>query len=333
MSEKKGDAYRQAGVDIDLESSVIQALVSRLTYRRSGSFPMAGKTGHFAGLISFGEYYLGMVTDGVGTKMLVAEELRDWSTVGIDCIAMNVNDLYVMNLEPIAFVDYIASPSYDTEIMAQIGEGLNEGARISNISIVGGETATLPGLVAGLDLAGSCLGVQKKEDIVTGEKITPGDLIIGIPSSGIHSNGLTLARKIVENHASYAMKLSSGKTLGQELLTPTRIYHEIPALCATCTIHGMCHITGGGLLNFLRLSAFGIEITDPLEPQEIFSWIERTASLSLQEMYRTFNMGMGFACIVSADDADGVCSHIPGARVVGTIIPEHCVRIHNVEIT
>lgn len=333
MTHNREDAYQKAGVDIDLESTVVSALISRLTYRRCGSFPMAGKTGHFAGLISFGEYYLGLVTDGVGTKMLIADLLGDWRTVGIDCVAMNVNDLYVMNLEPIAFVDYIASPSFDLNTMKQIGDGLNEGARLANMNIVGGETATLKGLVSGLDLAGACLGVQKQDAIVTGEKIRPGDLVIGIPSSGIHSNGLTLARKIVEDHASFSRQMPSGKTFGEELLTPTRIYHEIPALCNECRIHGMCHITGGGLLNFLRLSPFGIEITSPLHPQEIFSWMQKAASVPVNDMYRTFNMGMGFAVIVDPSDATRVCTLVPDARVVGKVIPDPTIRFLGEEIT
>lgn len=260
--------YREAGVDIDLEARAVRALIDSLTYRRSGDFSMLGKVGHFAGLIDCGPYVLALAVDGVGTKMLVADALEDWSTVGIDCIAMNTNDLYVMNLEPVAFVDYIATDALSPEKMAQIGEGLNEGgARLANMNIVGGETATLKGgLVNGLDLAGTCLGgVQKKEKVVTGAGgIVPGDVIVGgVPSSGIHSNGLTLARKVVEDCASYDTRLSNGKTLGEELLTPTRIYAEVLRVAEACEIHGMCHVTGGGLLNFKRLSEYGFSITDP----------------------------------------------------------------------
>jgi len=144
-------SYRDAGVDIDREAEGIRALIAALTYRRKGSFSMMGGVGHFAGLIDFGDLSLALTVDGVGTKMLVADRERDWSTVGIDCIAMNVNDLYVMNLEPVAFVDYIATDSISLEKMAQIGRGLNEGARLANIDIIGGETATLKNLVQGLD--------------------------------------------------------------------------------------------------------------------------------------------------------------------------------------
>ncbi|MFH0968246.1 MAG: AIR synthase related protein, partial [Methanobacteriota archaeon] len=200
MTEEDGrrDAYRESGVDIDLEAQAVKALVSQLTFRRAGEYLMASEIGHFAGFISFGSHVLALAVDGVGTKMLIADELSDWSTVGIDCIAMNVNDLYVMNLEPVAFVDYIATDALSIEQMKQIGIGLNEGARQANISIIGGETATLKGLVSGLDLAGACLGVQEKGKVISGDQVIPGDLIVGIPSSGIHSNGLTLARRMVE---------------------------------------------------------------------------------------------------------------------------------------
>ena len=146
----------------------------------------------------------------------------------------------------------------------------------SNIDIVGGETASLRGLVNGLDLAGTCLGMQKKDKIITGKAIQPGDKIIGVPSTGVHSNGLSLARRVVEKYAGYDEKLKNGSTIGQELLKPTRIYHESLRVSETCTIHGMCHITGGGLLNFRRLSPHGFRFTEPLVPLEIFSWIQET---------------------------------------------------------
>jgi hypothetical protein len=181
----------------------IDALIRQLSFRRKGLYGMIGEIGHFSGLIEFGNQVLALTTDGVGTKMLIAEHLKNWRTIGIDCIAMNVNDLYVMNIEPVAFVDYIATNNISEIVMSQIGEGLNEGARQANINIVGGETATLKGLVNGLDLAGTCLGIQTPGKIITGEKITPGDQVVGISSNGIHSNGLTLARRIVEKSGIY----------------------------------------------------------------------------------------------------------------------------------
>lgn len=324
--------YREAGVDIDLEARAVRALVDSLTYRRSGPFQMLGALGHFSGLIDCGPYALALAVDGVGTKMLIADELRDWKTVGIDCIAMNVNDLYVMNIEPVAFVDYIATDDISIEKMGEIGQGLNEGARLANINIVGGETATLRGLVNGLDLAGTCLGIQMKDKVIPGDQISPGDLIVGVPSSGIHSNGLTLARRIVEECASYETVLSNKKTLGEELLTPTRIYHEVLKATGICSIHGMCHVTGGGLLNFRRLADFGFAITDPLEIPAIFKWLQESGSVSDVEMYRTFNMGMGYALIAPPKSVPAIRSVIPDSRVVGKVTEEPGVWLEGIEI-
>jgi len=327
------NAYKDAGVDIDLEATAIKALISNLKYRRTGTGKMMGSVGHFAGLIDFGETALALTTDGVGTKMLVADQMQDWSTVGIDCIAMNVNDLYVMNVEPIAFVDYIATDKLSIEKMAQIGIGLNEGARQANIDIVGGETASLRGLVNGLDLAGTCLGMQKKDKIISGSTIRPGDKIVGAPSTGVHSNGLSLARSVVGKYADYDEKLKNGRTLGEELLTPTRIYHESLKVAATCTVNGMCHVTGGGLLNFKRLSEYGFRFDTPITPPEIFTWIQETGDISVEEMYRTFNMGMGYAYVVPQKSLACVQKMVKGAKVVGEVVEEPGAWLKDIEIT
>jgi len=327
------NAYRDAGVDIDLEVTAIKSLIKNLTYRRIGAGKMMGSVGHFAGLIEVGEMALALTTDGVGTKMLVADKMEDWSTVGIDCIAMNVNDLYVMNVEPVAFVDYIATDKLSIEKMSQIGIGLNEGARQANIDIVGGETASLRGLVNGLDLAGTCLGMQKKEKIISGATIRPGDKIVGVPSTGVHSNGLSLARSVVEKYAGCDEKMKSGRTLGQELLTPTRIYHESLKVAASCTVNGMCHVTGGGLLNFKRLSEFGFRFDTPITPPEIFTWIQEAGDISVEEMYRTFNMGMGYAYVVPEKSVDCIRKMVPGAKVVGSVVKEPGAFLGELEIT
>ena len=323
--------YKDAGVDIDLEAQAVAALISKLSFQRKGEVKPLSDSGHFAGMVSFGEYVLALATDGVGTKMLVADEMQNWSTVGIDCIAMNVNDLYVMNLEPVAFVDYIATDSLSLSQMEQIGVGLNRGSELANISIIGGETATLKGMVVGLDLAGTALGIQKKSEVITGEKIVPGDLIIGVPSSGVHSNGLTLARSLVHTHAGMQENFQ-GKTFGEELLTPTRIYHEVLSLTKICDVHGMCHITGGGLLNLKRLSKYGFSITDPLPPQEIYHWMQDVADISDIEMYKTFNMGMGYVIVVPASEENCVKSVFPDAQVVGVVSDETDVFLREVKI-
>ncbi|MDD1664973.1 MAG: phosphoribosylformylglycinamidine cyclo-ligase [Methanomicrobiales archaeon] len=326
------ETYRAAGVDIDLVKEAIGALTGRVTFRREGPYAMLGGVGHYAGLIDFGKHVLALTTDGVGTKMLVADHEKNWRTVGIDCIAMNANDLFVMNVEPVAFVDYIATDRLSVEKMAQIGEGLNEGARQANLNLVGGETAQLPGLVNGLDLAGTCLGVQERENVVTGEKIRPGDCIIGVPSSGIHSNGLSLARRVIERSGGYAERLPDGMALGKALLTPTRIYRESLEACRRTEVHGMCHVTGSGLLNFTRLTHYGFEFTDPLPVHPVFSYIQEMGEIDPEEMYRTFNMGMGFAYILPKDGAGEIQKLIPGSHVVGEIVKEAGIRVKGLSV-
>jgi phosphoribosylformylglycinamidine cyclo-ligase len=320
-------SYRESGVDISREAEGISALIQALTFRRTGTVAMMGSVGHFAGLIEFGHHALALTVDGVGTKMLVADRMQDWSTIGIDCIAMNVNDLYVMNMEPVAFVDYIAADEISIPKMAQIGAGLNEGARQANIDIIGGETATLKGMVSGLDLAGTCLGIQEKKRIISGEAIRPGDLIIGVPSAGIHSNGLTLARRVADANDAWDERLSNGRTIGQELLIPTRIYAETLRVCRTTTVSGMCHITGGGLLNFSRLTTYGFSIDSPLPIPEIFQWIQENGNVDPEEMYRTFNMGMGYAFIAPEKSLPAIVAEVPDARVVGSITREPGIRL------
>ena len=330
MSKKY--SYKDAGVDINLEADGVKALIHQLSYKRTGEHGMLGGVGHFAGLIDFGSKVLSLCTDGVGTKMRVADDLGDWTTVGIDCIAMNVNDMYVMNIEPVAFVDYIATEGINTEQMIQIGISLNEGAKLANMNIVGGETATLKGMINCLDLAGTCLGVQDRDRVVTGEKVVPGDVIIGVASTGVHSNGYTLARKVATENGGYAAKLPSGKTVGSALITPTRIYSEVLDVCCATEVHGMCHVTGGGLLNFLRISEYGFAIVDPMPVPEILQWIAEKGELETNELYRTFNMGMGFAFIVPEASVANILAMVDGAKVVGRVIPEHRVLLKGVEI-
>ena len=326
------ETYRSAGVDIDLVKEAIGALTGKVTFRRKGPHGMLGGVGHYAGLIDFGEHVLALTTDGVGTKMLVADHMRDWRTVGIDCIAMNANDLFVMNVEPVAFVDYIATDRLSVEKMAQIGEGLNEGARLANLNLVGGETAQLPGLVNGLDLAGTCLGVQEKRRVVNGEKIRPGDCILGVPSSGIHSNGLTLARRVVEKAGGYGERLPDGTPLGRALLTPTRIYREVLEACRKADVHGMCHVTGSGLLNFPRLTRYGFNFSDPLPVPPVFAWLQEKGEIDRIEMYRTFNMGMGFAYVLPEEDAGEIRKLIPGSRIVGEIVKEAGITVKGLSV-
>ncbi len=208
-----------------------------------------------------------MTTDGVGTKLIIADAMKKWDTVGIDCIAMNVNDLYVMGVEPLAFVDYISIEKPNENLIAQVIESLNEGARQANISIIGGETASLPDIIKGFDLAGTAVGTVDKDKVITGEKIAVGDVVIGLPSNGIHSNGYSLVRKVIaESGLKYTDPLPYNKktTIGDELLKPTRIYAEVVKLFKKYEIKGMAHITGGGLFNLKRITKYGFDFNDPL---------------------------------------------------------------------
>ncbi len=313
--------YAESGVDIGKEEGTIKALTKGMDYRRKGlGAPLTG-IGHYAGLIDFGEYALALATDGVGSKVLIANEMKRWNTVGIDCIAMNVNDLLAIGAEPISFVDYLALEAHDEDFAAQIGEGLKKGAEISRMSIVGGETATLPDIVKGFDLAGTCLGMVRKEMIITGEKIRPGDAIIGLPSSGVHSNGYTLVRKIMER-SSYSYNdpfpYDNSTTIGDELLIPTRIYMEILDAIGECDVHGLAHITGSGLLKLKRITELGFDFYDPIEPNNIFRFLQEEGNIEDLEMYKTFNMGMGFVIIVAPDDAEKI-ANITRGKVVGRI--------------
>jgi phosphoribosylformylglycinamidine cyclo-ligase len=297
--------YAESGVDIKKEEKAIKELISNIKTQRKGFGASMG--GHYAGMIDFGQYALVLCTDGVGSKVKIASDLKKWDTVGIDCIAMNVNDAICVGAEPLAFVDYLAIDDPKPEITKEIGIGLARGAELANISIVGGETASLPEIVNGFDLAGTCLAYVKKEEIILGEKIAPGDQIIGLSSSGIHSNGYTLVRKVIKDSGfSLSKEIHNRKTLGEILLTPTQIYvKELIALLKKVKIHGIAHITGGGLLNLPRLNTkLKFVINNQLEPQPIFDFIQENGQIEDKEMYQTFNMGMGMAIIVPSDNAD-----------------------------
>jgi len=318
--------YREAGVDIDREAKGIKALVSELRFKREGLGSILEEVGHFTGLVDFGDWALSLCTDGIGTKILVANAVKKWDTLGIDCIALNVNDMICIGAEPIAFVDYFAVERYDEEVSRQIGIGLNEGARLANVSLIGGEFSTIPEIVKGFDLSGACLGYVKKDSIITGGDIKPSDAIIGLGSSGIHSNGLTLARKVFSSKGyDYSNTLpNSDETVGGALLTPMRIYvREVLELVKKFKLKGLAHITGGGLRNLIRLKKdVEFRISAPFEPQKIFNVIQELGSVEDCEMYQTFNMGMGFCIIAEEHDARAILETLEGkldAKLVGSV--------------
>ena len=319
-----GWTYEKSGVSIDQKSNAIKALVDKLEYKRDGIGQNVRLPGLFASLIDFGDRYITMATDGVGTKLMIAEALNKWDTVGIDCIAMNVNDTICVNSEPTSFVDYIAIDKPNEDITREIGVGLQKGAELSNMEIVGGEIAVLPEMVNGLDLSGTCLGFVPKDKVVTGQACKDGDVIVTLKSSGIHSNGLTLARKVFES-AGYKMSDScpglAKKTVGEELLTPTRIYvKDVLDILSKYEVHGLVDITGGGLRNILRMKE-GLQyvIDDPLKPAPVFSKIQELGNITDQEIYQTLNMSMGFDIIAPADAAEEIARSYDGAAVVGRV--------------
>jgi phosphoribosylformylglycinamidine cyclo-ligase len=346
--------YASSGVDIDAEGAAVASLVGALStsIRKKGDFgapvPLPGG---FGGIIEFGDYRLALATDGVGSKLMIANELQRYDGVGIDCVAMNVNDLLCVGAEPIAFVDYIAVPKTDTKTHAILGKSLAEACNRARVTLAGGETATLPGIVTELDLSGTALGWFPKGGAITGAGIQNGDIIIGLPSSGVHSNGYTLVRAIVErtgnslaekcpfdsNHDNRVIeRFEEGDiTLGEVLLNPTRIYvdplidlikkcREGMGPCDISDIKAMAHITGGGLSNLLRLhDDFGWHIDNPLPVLPEFIWLAEKGSVSNREMHRTFNMGMGMTIIISKEKSSAVekwlNERLPGTRRVGYV--------------
>jgi phosphoribosylformylglycinamidine cyclo-ligase len=331
------DAYAEAGVDARGAARAVDGLVAILERIDPGRprRTLIGP-GHYASVIAIDDRSaVALCTDGVGTKLIVAEQARRFDTIGIDCVAMNVNDVICVGAEPLALVDYIAVERADPDVLQAIGEGLKRGAELAGVEIPGGELAQLPELIRGhpspfgLDLVGSCFGTVALDAIVSGSAIAPGDVVIGLPSSGIHSNGLTLARRALLERAGHALDATPAsleRPLADELLEPTEIYvRAVTALLHSgVRVHGLAHITGDGLLNLLRLNPdVGYELDDPLAPQPLFELIATAGALGAAEMYETFNMGTGFCCVVDSEDVEDalavVGAHYPSARRIGEV--------------
>lgn len=337
--------YAKSGVDIFKHKDSINALLKKTKFRRKGIKHLNIK-GHYAGLVDFGKYALALCTDGVGSKVMIAQEIKKFDTIGIDCIAMNVNDCICLGAEPIAFVDYLALQSLNEKLTEEIGIGLNKGCKLSNISLIGGETAILPEMINGFDLAGTCLGFVDKKKIITGKNIKEGNIIIGLKSNGIHSNGYTLVRKVIkENKISYNKsfkdvcqralkeKVSNKKTIGEVLLTPTKIYvKEILKIIKKFEIRGLAHITGSGLRKLNRLNKKVKYVFDNIfEPQIEFKLIQKLGNIDNKEMYQTFNMGMGFCIIADEKDVNGILKITKG-KVVGRIEKGKGIEVKELKI-
>jgi phosphoribosylformylglycinamidine cyclo-ligase len=331
------DAYAKAGVDQGAADSAVAGLVRALGAikldRPSRQVPLPG---HYASVIRIDERTgIALSTDGVGTKLLIAEQLGRFDTVGIDCVAMNVNDVICVGAEPLAMLDYIAIERADPAVCEQIGIGLARGAELAGVEIPGGELAQLGDMVRGFDVAGACFGTVALDAIVDGSAVRPGDAVIGLPSSGIHSNGYTLARSALDG-----LPLDEdpdgrlGRPLGDVLLEPTEIYVKavMELLRSDVDVRGLAHITSGGLGNLDRLAAdVGYEIDDPLPVPPIFELIQERAGVPDGEMHSIFNMGCGFCVVVAEGDeaaaVESVRRHYSAAKRIGRTVEGSSVRL------
>jgi phosphoribosylformylglycinamidine cyclo-ligase len=319
----EGLTYAAAGVDIDASEAATAALVGAV----------GESEGDYAGLLDIGDRYLALATDGVGTKLLVAEALSDYSTVGIDCIAMNANDLVAAGVRPVAFVDYLAVDEPDETFAQQVGEGLAAGAEQADLALVGGETAVMPEVIRGLDLAGTCAGLAPKDAVFAGEAAV-GDALVGWRSSGIHSNGLTLAREAATRAHDYTDRFpadDSGRSVGEVLLEPTRLYTDLLDPMREHGVRAAAHVTGGGWTNLERLGDHRYVVEDDFDPQPVFEFVQREGEVADAEMYRTFNMGTGFVAALPPERAEALAAET-GGRVVGRVEDGSGVSIRGLDL-
>ena len=315
--DKPSLSYKDAGVDIDAGNALVDRIkgVSKRTRRPE----VLGGLGGFGALCEIPAGYREPVlvsgTDGVGTKLRLAMELGIHDTIGIDLVAMCVNDLVVAGAEPLFFLDYYATGALNVETAVNVVTGIGEGCARAGCALVGGETAEMPGMYEGedYDLAGFCVGVVEKSAIIDGSKVAPGDALIALASSGPHSNGYSLIRKIIEVSAADLRQEFGGQTLGEALLTPTIIYVKpLLELFKTCEVKALSHITGGGLPeNLPRVLPDGCDAvidTRSWTWPPVFSWLQENGNVATAEMYRTFNCGVGMVVCVRESEVDAALS-------------------------
>ena len=335
----KSDAYAAAGVDTAQADAGVGALVSVLG-RIELDRPSASvvPSGHYASVLRIADGLgIAISTDGVGSKIVVAEQAGRLDTVGIDCVAMNVNDVICVGAEPIALVDYLAVEEVDAGRLAAIAEGLRAGAQDANVEVPGGELAVIPELIRGhpspngFDLCATCIGTVGLDDLVLGDALAPGDALIGLPSSGLHSNGYTLARRALLEDGGLGLGARpqelGGPSVADALLEPTVIYVRavLELLRSDIPVRGLAHITGGGLMNLLRLSGtrVGFAIEQPLPVPPVFGLVAQLGGVREAEMWEVFNMGCGMVCGVPADRADEAVALLgarhPGAARIGSV--------------
>src|SRR5215210_6656456 len=334
-------AYARAGVDQLLSRNAVAALVEVLSGIRTGRPSRAAlASGHYANVLKLDERRgLALSCDSVGSKVIVCEQLGRYDTIGIDLFGMNANDVICVGADPIALLDYIAVEEANPEVLAQIGIGLRAGAEQAGVEIPGGELAVLPDVVRGhpsprgFDLVGFCVGLVDLDSVITGDRVESGDAIVGIPSSGIHSNGLSLARSVLtdldeelDTHVGAGAPRGTGAmTVGDMLLEPTVIYVKAirELLESKVDVRGLAHITGDGFLNLLRLDAHaGYSVDSPLPVPPVFAHIAERGGVEDAELYEVFNMGCGFCVVVPHDDA-GVAVELLGRHHHGTAVVGH----------
>jgi phosphoribosylformylglycinamidine cyclo-ligase len=336
MMEEKNipSTYAEAGIDLSVEARVLRKINHYV--KKSFSFgEVVSKENHYANLIKVGEYGIALASDGVGTKILVALSANRYDSIGIDCVAMNVNDLLSMGILPKAFVDYLAVSNLDENIIEEIIKGVYKGCEIAKIPILGGELATIPEMLSekdnSFDLAGTALGIVSLDEVIDGSKIELGDLVLGISSSGIHSNGFTIARKVLGIKYELSDELPWGKTLYEELLIPTRIYTEpVKELLKECEVHGLAHITGSGFKKLFRITKYGFELDQLPEPTEIFEEIRKLGNISYHEMYSVFNMGVGFVVVIPKKETERAINLLNKyfeTQIIGEIVENPIISI------
>ena len=339
-ANRQADAYKSAGVDIAEADAGLRNIVRHIT----GTWPKTGigavqlPIGYFANVIDIGGIGLGICTDGVGSKAVVAEMMRRYDTIGIDCVAMNVNDLLCVGAKPLSMVDYIAVEQADAMMLDGIAIGLAEGARQAGISISGGEIAQLRDVVRGFDLVGTAVGTVPLDRIIVGRNVRPGDRVIGLASNGLHSNGYTLARRVLFQEAGLSVHdfvPELGRSLGEELLRPTFIYvPEIVELIERVPgVGALIHITGDGLLNLPRVDAeIGFVLDSLPPPPPIFELIEQRGGVGRAEMFEVYNMGIGFCAVLPERDVEAALAilarHDRRAWVIGHAVADPEKSVH-----
>jgi phosphoribosylformylglycinamidine cyclo-ligase len=313
MSDQKSLSYKDAGVDINAGNALIERIkgVAKRTRRPEVMTGLGG----FASLFELPQGYKQPVlvsgTDGVGTKLRLAMDMGKHDTIGIDLVAMCVNDLIVGGAEPLFFLDYYATGKLNVDIAADVVSGIGDGCEMAGVALVGGETAEMPGMYEGedYDLAGFCVGIAEKEEIIDGSKVATGDTLIALASSGPHSNGYSLVRKIIEVSNADLDQDLDGQPLKDALIAPTKIYvKSVLKLINASDVHALCHITGGGfqenIPRVLPATAKAVINTKSWDLPPVFKWLQEKGNVDAFEMYRTFNCGVGMIACVPADKAD-----------------------------